>query len=130
MRIYLFIAFVLVTVSVQAQNEVPAITSNDMVYSTAVLDEKPEYPGKLEGFYSYIGHNFKMPSVKGLSGKIYVTFVVEKDGSLNEITVIRELGYGTGAEAVRILKACPKWKPGKLNGQPVRVRYSLPIEIS
>ena len=67
--------------------------------------------------------------VKNLKGKVFVTFVVEKDGSLSDIKVIRDIGLGTGEEAIRVLKECPKWLPGEQNGQKVRVLYSLPISI-
>jgi periplasmic protein TonB len=64
-----------------------------------------------------------------LKGKVYVTFVVEKDGSLTDIKVLRDIGYGTGKEAIRVLSKCPKWMPGEQNGKKVRVLYSLPITI-
>ena len=64
-----------------------------------------------------------------MKGKIFIQFVVEKDGSLTDIKVMRDLGYGTGAEAIRVLKKSPKWKPGIQNGRAVRVLYSLPISI-
>ena len=58
-----------------------------------------------------------------------VTFVIEKDGSLTDIKVIRDIGYGTGEEAIRVLKECKKWIPAEQNGQKVRVQYTLPISI-
>jgi protein TonB len=58
-----------------------------------------------------------------------MTFVVEKDGSVTDIKIIRDLGYGTGKEAKRVLENSPKWKPGIQNGRPVRVQYNLPISI-
>ncbi|HTG67178.1 MAG TPA: energy transducer TonB, partial [Flavobacterium sp.] len=58
-----------------------------------------------------------------------VSFVVEKDGSLTDIKVLRDIGYGTGKEAIRVLQKSPKWNPGIQNGKPVRVQYSLPITI-
>ena len=99
------------------------------IYNTAGLDVKPEYPGGVNEFYSFIGKNYKTPNVKGLAGKVYVTFIIEKDGSTGEVKVVRDIGYGTGEEAVRILKECPKWKPGEQNGRKVRVLYALPITI-
>ena len=65
-----------------------------------------------------------------MSGKVYVTFVVEKDGSLTDIKVIRDIGFGTGKEAIRVLKSSPKWTPGEKNGKKVRVLYSIPITIN
>ena len=66
----------------------------------------------------------------GISGKVYISFVVEKDGSLTDIKVVRPLGSGTDEEAVRVLKNSPKWKPGIQNGRPVRVAYTMPISFT
>lgn len=103
--------------------------SDDQVYNTAGIEVKPEFPGGMEKFYSFVGKNYRTPEEEGLKGKVYVTFVVEKDGSLTDIKVLRDIGYGTGKEAIRVLQKCPKWNPGIQNGKPVRVLYSLPISI-
>ena len=58
-----------------------------------------------------------------------MTFIVEKDGSLSDLKVIRDLGYGTGKEAIRTLKTSPKWIPGKQNDKPVRVLYAIPVLV-
>ena len=81
------------------------------------------------GFYEFIAKNYRTPDVQGLKGKVVVSFVVEKDGSIVEVKVIKDLGYGTGAEAIRVLNLSPKWKPGLQDGKPVRVIFSLPITI-
>ena len=99
------------------------------VYNTAGISEKPEFPGGIMEFYKFVGNNFKTPEQPNLKGKVYITFIIEKDGSLSDIKNIRDIGFGTGEEAIRVLKICPKWIPGKLNGVPVRVMYSLPITI-
>ena len=99
------------------------------IYNVSGVEMKPEYPGGLKEFYNYIGKNYKTPDVKGLNGKVIVTFVIEKDGSLTDIKVIRDIGYGTGEEAIRVLKECKKWIPAEQNGQKVRVQYTLPISI-
>ena len=62
-----------------------------------------------------------------IEGKVFVTFVVEKDGSISGVKVLRDIGYGCGAEAIRVVMKMPKWKPGKQRGKPVRVQYNLPI---
>ena len=62
-----------------------------------------------------------------IEGKVYVTFVVEKDGSISGVKVLRDIGYGCGAEAIRVVMKMPKWNPGKHRGKPVRVQYNLPI---
>lgn len=99
------------------------------IYNVAGIEVKPDFPGGMEKFYKFVGNNYKTPEEEGLKGKVYVTFVVEKDGSLTDIKVLRDIGYGTGAEAIRVLKKCPRWTPGEQNGKKVRVLYSLPITI-
>ncbi|MDI6049394.1 M56 family metallopeptidase [Flavobacterium sp. XS2P24] len=99
------------------------------VYNTAGITEKPDFPGGMMKFYQFVGNNFKTPEQPNLKGKVYITFIIEKDGSLSDIKNIRDIGFGTGEEAIRVLKMCPKWIPGKMNGVSVRVMYSLPITI-
>jgi protein TonB len=105
------------------------VEEDNTIYNTAGIEVKPDFPGGLEKFYKFVGKNFQVPDEEGLKGKIFVTFVVEKDGSLTDIKVIRDIGYGTGKEAMRVLKSCPRWNPGEQNGKKVRVLYSLPITI-
>src|SRR3970040_609950 len=105
------------------------VEEDNQIYNTAGIVVKPEFPGGMDKFYSYVGKNYQTPEEEGLKGKVYVTFVVEKDGSLTDIKVIRDIGYGTGKEAIRVLNKCPKWTPGEQNGKKVRVLYSLPITI-
>ncbi len=99
------------------------------IYNTAGIEVKPDFPGGIEKFYGFVGKNYQVPEEEGLKGKVFVSFVVEKDGSLTDIKVIRDIGYGTGKEAIRVLKSCPRWNPGEQNGKKVRVLYSLPINI-
>jgi hypothetical protein len=105
------------------------IEEDNTIYNTLNIEVKPDFPGGLEKFYKFIGNNFQVPEEEELKGKIFVTFIVEKDGSLTDIKVLRDIGYGTGKEAIRVLKSCPKWYPGEQNGKKVRVLYSLPISI-
>jgi protein TonB len=105
------------------------IAEDTSVHSLAGIEVKPDYPGGMAKFYEYVGKTYVAPDEEGLKGKVYVTFVVEKDGSLTDIKVIRDIGYGTGKEAVRVLNKCPRWNPGEQNGKKVRVLYSLPITI-
>jgi len=108
----------------------PSVVEEDNnIYNTAGIEVKPDFPGGLDKFYKFVGKNFQVPEEDGLKGKIFVTFVVEKDGSLTDIKVLRDIGYGTGKEAIRVLKSCPRWNPGEQNGKKVRVLYSLPISI-
>lgn len=97
------------------------------------IEVQPTPPGGMQAFMQYIAHNYKYPeeAVKAkVVGRVIVTFVVEKDGSLSDVKVVRDLGYGTGEEAVRVLASSPKWKPGVQNGKPVRVQFTLPIQLN
>ena len=106
-----------------------AITEDNLIYDSKGLEKKPDYPGGLNAFYSFISKTYKVPNVKGLKGKVIVMFVIEKDGSLTDIKVLKDIGYGTGDEAIRVLKICEKWTPGEQNGKKVRVKYALPIAL-
>jgi len=102
------------------------IVEDNTVYSA--VEVRPDFPGGSQKFYEFVSKNYRAPE-EDVKGKVYVQFVVEKDGTLTDIKVMRDLGYGTGAEAIRVLKKSPRWKPGVQNGRPVRVLYSLPISI-
>lgn len=107
---------------------VPDQKSESDIYNA--VEKRPEFPGGVQAFYDFIGKNYRVPKVKDLKGKVFVQFVIERDGSLTDIIVLRDIGHGTGAEAVRVLKKSPKWIPGEVNGEIVRVQYSLPINIA
>jgi len=105
----------------------------EAVYNYSSIEKMPGFPGGMPAFYKYIGMNFKYPAAArrdSVSGKLIMSFVVEKDGALTDIKVLRDLGAGTGEEAVRVLKESPKWIPGIQNGKPVRVQYTLPIALN
>lgn len=98
---------------------------------TAVLDKQPAFPGGMNKFYSYVAQNFRAPETQ-LSNtiKVYVSFVIEKDGTMTDIKVLRNPGFGLDQEAIRVLKSLKtKWNPGILNGKPVRTAYNLPISV-
>lgn len=106
------------------------VKTTENTFSTANgIESKPNFVGGIAGFYEFISKNYRTPDVQGLKGKVIVSFVVEKDGSLVDVKVLKDLGYGTGAEAIRVLKLSPKWNPGLQDGKPVRVIFSLPITI-
>lgn len=105
------------------------VEEENPVYNTAGIEVKPEFPGGVDAMNSFIKQNFKSTK-EGLKGRIYATFIIEKDGSLSDIKILRDLGYETGAEAIRVLKLFPKWSPGKQNNKIVRVLYSIPMTIN
>lgn len=101
----------------------------DTIYDFKEVDIKPEYPDGVEAFYKFIAKNFKVPEEEGLNGKIISTFVIEIDGSITDIKVLQDIGYGSGAEVLKVLSMSKKWIPAKLNDIPVRVLYQFPITI-
>jgi hypothetical protein len=101
-------------------------------YTINELTENPDFPEGMEKFYKFVGENFNIPleaEKNKVKGKVYLTFIVEMDGTLSNIKIIRDLGYGIGDEAARVLGISPKWIPGKVNGEAVRTMYSLPIIV-
>jgi len=105
--------------------------SSNVPVIAAVLDKLPKFPGGIEKFYSYVGSNFEKPEIdENRTIKILVAFVIEKDGSMTDIRVLRNPGYGLDKEAIRVLKSLKtKWEPGMMNGKPVRTAYNLPISV-
>lgn len=105
-------------------------SGNDVVFSNA-LDKQPEFPGGINKFYAYISRKFESPEIDEVKNiRIFVYFVVEKDGSMSDIQVKNNPGYGLEKEAIRVLKSLKtKWTPGIINSKPVRTAYSLPITV-
>lgn len=111
------------------EKEAEEIPEGSVVYT--YVETMPEYPGGINAFREFIAATYKSPVTnKDLKGNVIVQFVVEPDGSMSNIEVIRDLGYGTGFEAVRVLKLAEKWTPGIQDGKAVRVHYTLPIAIN
>jgi TonB family protein len=109
------------------------LVDTSTIFGSASVDALPEYPGGMEQFYKWIGSNYKFPKQaieKGVSGRLVVEFVVEKNGRLTSIKPLKGLGHGTVEEAVRLLHSSKAWKPGIKNGKTVRVTYILPIQLN
>ncbi|MFD0751709.1 energy transducer TonB [Mucilaginibacter calamicampi] len=97
------------------------------------VESSPEFPGGAAAFTKYLEKNIKYPGVdreNNVSGKVFISFVVEKDGSLTDISAVRGPSSTLKEEAVRILSKSPKWKAGIQNGRPVRVQYTVPINFT
>jgi hypothetical protein len=108
-------------------------TSSKKVQDFNKVDVQPAFPGGMHAFYTWIGENYKYSQEakkNQVNGTIAVSFIVERDGALSSFKILRDLGYGTGEEAINLLKKSPKWKPGLIKGEPVRVSYSLPIRLN
>lgn len=93
------------------------------------IEKKPEPKYGMDDFYKFIGKNYRTPNQQGLKGKVYITFVVDKDGKIVEPKILRDIGYGTGQEAIRVVMAYDGFIPGEQRGRKVRCTYSLPISI-
>lgn len=106
-------------------------SQNNKVYT--LVDLVPEFPGGLQAFGQFLGNNIKYPAEerrKGIQGKVIVSFIVEEDGSLSNIHIVRSVAKGIDDESIRVLKLSPKWTPGKQNGNSVRTTYSVPIAFT
>jgi len=111
---------------------VPPSTTNGGNDVYTVVENMPEYPGGDEARVKFITGNIKYPSEakeKGIMGTVYVSFVVEKDGRVTEVKVIRGIGGGCDEEALRVVKMMPRWKPGTQSGKAVRVQFNLPVKF-
>ena len=90
----------------------------------------PEFPGGKEALMKFISENVKYPKEaeeKGLQGRVVVRYVIEKDGSISEVEIAKSVNEYLDAEAIRVVNAMPKWIPGKQKGEPVRVKFTIPI---
>ena len=95
-----------------------------------VVEEMPSFPGGNAALMSYLSSNTKYPVVaqeNGVQGRVIVSFVVERDGSISDVKVARSVDPSLDREAQRVVKSMPKWKPGKQNGSAVRVKYTVPV---
>lgn len=111
--------------------ETPKVDNGNTVVTTAMVEKNPAFPGGIDEFLKIVGKRFTAPEMEEEKTlKVIVFFIVEKDGSLSNITVPRSPGFGLDKEAIRVLKSIKtKWEPGILNNEPVRTQYSLPIVV-
>jgi protein TonB len=104
---------------------------SNKVFTT--VDQEPMPQGGIPGFYKYLEKNLHYPEdakKKNLQGKVFLTFVVEKDGSITDVKVLRGISPDIDAEAIRVISNSPKWNPGTQDGKPVRVQYVVPLSFA
>jgi TonB family protein len=120
------------TTEVRETSSLPDTTKKgDAVFAS--VEQLPEFPGGIEGFVKFLNSNIRYPKAakdNNIQGKVICTFIVEKDGALSGIKVIKSVGYGIDEESVRVLKLSPRWEPGIQNHRKVRVQYSVPINFT
>ena len=120
------------------QNEVieeyvaPEVVEEEVVEQEIfqIVEEMPSYPGGEKALLEYVAKNIKYPQIAretGIQGRVFVGFVVEPDGSVSNVKILRGIGGGCDEEAMRVIKSLPKWKPGKQRGKAVRVSYQIPV---
>jgi protein TonB len=109
------------------------IGSGDEIYNITDIDAYPEFEGGMKAFYKFIQRNLRYPATaldQEKQGKVFISFVVERDGEISDVKVLKGVGYGMDEEASRVINKSPNWKPGKQNGKTVRVRFNMPITFS
>lgn len=107
--------------------EAPAAKTEDVFVA---VEQEPQFPGGTTALSDYLQKNLRYPaeaSRANIAGRVFLSFVVNADGSLTDVQVLKGLGFGTDEEALRVIKAMPRWKPGRQAGRAVRVKFNLPI---
>ncbi len=97
------------------------------------VETPPTFPGGISEFSKYLASSIRYPAVdrqNNVTGKVYITFVIERDGSVTDVAAVRGPSETLQAEAVRVVQASPKWKAGVQGGKPVRVQYTVPIDFT
>lgn len=132
MRSLLTILFVTLLISnTKAQTKLISNDGGAPIYRQ--VDQSGEFPGGINEFYTYLSKAIHYPTLavkKNVQGKVFLTFVIETDGSLSNITVLRGIGSGCDEEAARVIKVSPKWKPAMQGGQAVRQQYTMPVSFT
>ncbi len=103
------------------------------IFSTATVDKLPEFPGGMEGFYNFLAKNVRFPEQarqERISGKLFVSFVIDIEGKLVEIEFIRKAGYGMEESVASVLSRSPKWSPGLVKDQQVNTKMILPVSFN
>jgi protein TonB len=117
----------------QGPKNADVVGDNHVYDRFSPLEVQPIFPGGMDKFYKYLSKAIRYPAAAqeaNIQGKVFLSFIIEKNGTLSDIKVERKLGYGTDEEAIRVLNASPRWMPGIQNGREVRVKYNIPINFS
>ena len=95
-----------------------------------ITERQPQFPGGIDTLKTYMQNHVQYPAEARkarIKDRVYVSFVVELDGRLTHVQLLKGIGYGCDAEALRVVSAMPRWKPGSQSGKPLRVKYNLPV---
>ncbi len=126
-----YICFLLCTVGCLINTKSFAQTPTDTTQEIITMAEvMPQFPGGEDEMYDFINKNLLYPKLakeNGIEGRVIVRFIVQKSGYIDKIEIIRKLGWGCDEEVLRMIQLMPKWSPGKMNGKPVAVYFTLPV---
>lgn len=131
-----FIIDVDVDQKTEIQAYIPPVFEEEAVHEQEifiVVEDPPSFPGGDEARIRFLSENIRYPQMareSGIQGTVFVTFVVERDGSVTDVRILRGIGGGCDEEAIRVIKAMPKWNAGKQRGRPVRVQFNMPIRFT
>jgi protein TonB len=121
------------SVAGKGENGAGTAVPDNNIYDAAGVDSYPEFEGGMAAWAKFLQHNLKYPGAaqeEGIQGKVFVSFVIETDGSVSNVTIIKGIGAGCDEEALRVIKKSPKWKPGQQQNKSVRVRYTIPLAFT
>lgn len=110
----------------------PPPPPDDKIYDLAVIEQQPSFPDGEAAMFKYLRDNMDYPAMareNRIEGTVYIEFVIAKDGSVTSAIVKRGIGGGCNEEALRVVKSMPKWSPGKQQGNPVKVKFILPVKF-
>ncbi|MFA7082618.1 MAG: energy transducer TonB [Bacteroidales bacterium] len=128
-KLMVFVFMIVLGANLNAQVD-KSDKDGNVVYT--VVDKEASYPGGAEAMTTFLAQNIIYPTLakqKNTQGKVILSFIVEKDGSISNIKIIRDIGEGCGEEGVRIVKLMPKWKPAQQGGKSVRQQFVLPVSF-
>jgi protein TonB len=131
MKKILFFCFLLLSAGALAQQSAPVVNHYGPIFSIYKLDKQAEFPGGVELLYEYVGRNFRYPAAeKDVAVEMKVTFVIETDGTMTNVAIKKQAGYGIDEETKRVLLECPiQWQPGIVAGRPVRSTFDFPLVL-
>ena len=131
MKNSVMLLLIIFSISAFGQNA-DTVPSEKLVFTQ--VEQMPEFPGGINSLMAYLGSNIHYPKTaieNCATGTVYLKFIVEEDGTIGEnVLVVKGVGYGCDEESVRVVSAMPKWTPGKQNGKPVSVYYTLPVKFA
>ena len=119
-------------IAVEAPPPPMEVDAGEQVFQMFDVQTAPQYPGGEDSLARYLIRNLKYPRVaaeNGIQGMTVLKFVIERDGAISNVNLVRDIGGGCGQEAKRLVEAMPKWTPGLKNGKSVRVQYQIPVRF-